>query len=140
MEGFLISSVFMLTLLCCINDIVEGAPFESTMESNTNYRDKFSLLDENSNGRIDKLEIEKWKVMKKRLQDFDLNYDGNIDFSEYYISNPQPKDETLYQYRDGDGWINVSSVIRVLDLVMQDFDRNMDNKITYKEFLKKLSE
>ena len=78
--------------------------------------------------------------MKERLQDFDLNYDGNIDFSEYYISNPQPKDETLYQYRDGDGWINVSSVIRVLDLVMQDFDRNMDNKITYKEFLKKLSE
>ena len=133
MEGFLISSVFMLTLLHCINTVM-GAPCLHIKKC----RDRFSKLDENGNGRIEKFEIENRKVMKERLQGFDLNNDGNIDFSEYYISNPHPKDETLYQNRDGDGWINVSSAIRVLNLVMQDFDRNMDNKVTYKELFKKL--
>ena len=155
MEGFLISSVFIL-FLYCINDTAMGAPCLHMKKC----KDRFSKLDKNGDGEIEKSEIENMKVIKERLEGFDLNNDENIDFSEYYISNQDkhkdkdndpkdkdndpkdkendPKDKTLYQYRNGDGWINVSSVIRVLDLVMKDFDKNKDNKITYKEFFKKL--
>ena len=131
MKGLLISSVFIFTL-CCVNDTVTGTPCLHIKQC----RDRFFKLDEDRNGQIEQSEIEKRKVMKERLQGFDLNNDGNVDFSEYYISN-HPKDETLYQYRDEDGWINISSLIRVLDLWMQDA-RNMEDKVTYKEFFKKL--
>ena len=134
MKAFPRLLVFLLIFLNCINNTVIAAPSKSLL----GIRDQFFKLDRDRNGRITKLEIKaiNRKAVEETLLGFDLNNDGNIHFSEYYINKRHG--EALYDYRDGDGWINVSSVLRFLYILMQDLDTNLDHKITYEELFKNI--